>query len=91
MIKPVAAKSVLRLLTEEQKNKHVNVCHDWQEQLKNYPQFLTKVATGNEGCCYGYDSHVKTAVKSAEVTKFAQTKKSTVSSLKCQDNVDFFS
>jgi hypothetical protein len=33
----------------------------------------------------------KAAVKSVEVTKFAQTKKRAVTSLKCQNNVDFFS
>ena len=38
------------------KNKHVNVCHDWQEELKNDPQFLTKDVTGDERWCYGYDS-----------------------------------
>lgn len=33
---------------------------------------------------------VKAAVKSVEVTKFAQTKNSVARSLKCQDNVDLF-
>ena len=32
-----------RLLTEEWKNKHVNVCYDLQEDLRNDPQFLTKL------------------------------------------------
>jgi len=51
MMKWVAAKFVLRLLTEEQKSNHVNVCCDLQEELKNYPQFLTKVVTGDESWC----------------------------------------
>jgi len=38
------------------KNKHVNVCCDSQEELKNDPQFLTKVVTGDGSWCYGYDS-----------------------------------
>ena len=41
------------------KNKNVNVCCDWQEELKNDPQFLTKVVTGDESWCYGYDSGSK--------------------------------
>ena len=36
------------LLTEEQNSKHVNVCHDLQKELKNDPQFLTKVITDDE-------------------------------------------
>jgi len=35
------------------KSKHVNVCHDLQEELKNEPQFLPKVVTGFESRCYG--------------------------------------
>ena len=54
-MKWVAAKFVLRLLTEEQKSNHVNVCCDLQEELKNYPQFLTKVVTGDESWCYSYN------------------------------------
>jgi hypothetical protein len=59
MMKRVTAKFVPRLLTEEQKNKHVNVYRDLQEQLKNDPQFLTKVVTGDESWCYGYDPESK--------------------------------
>jgi hypothetical protein len=59
MMKRVAAKFMPHLLTEEQKNKHVNVCCDLQQELKNDPQFLTKVATGNESWCYGYDPESK--------------------------------
>jgi hypothetical protein len=59
MIKSVAVKFVLHLLTEEQKNKQLNVCHDWQEELKNDPQFLTKVVTGGESWCDGCNSASK--------------------------------
>jgi len=41
MIKWVTANFVLRLLTGKQKNKHVNICCDLQEELKNDRQFLT--------------------------------------------------
>jgi len=29
--------------------------HDLQEELKDDPQFLTKVVIGDESWCYGYD------------------------------------
>ena len=31
------------------------ICHDLQEELKDDPQFLTKVLIGDENWCYGYD------------------------------------
>ena len=59
MMKQVVAKFVPRLLTEEQTNRHVNVCCDLQEELKYDPQFLTKVVTGDESWCYCYDPEPK--------------------------------
>jgi histone-lysine N-methyltransferase SETMAR len=59
MMKLVAARFMPRLLTEEQKNKRVNVCCDLQEELKNDPQFLIKVVTGDENWCYSYDPESK--------------------------------
>jgi len=41
------------------KSKRVNVCHDLQQQVKNDPQFLPKVATGYESWCYGYNPETK--------------------------------
>jgi hypothetical protein len=35
--------SVPRLLTEEQKDNRVNVCRDLKEELRNDPNFLTKI------------------------------------------------
>jgi len=55
MMKWVAAKFVPHLLTEEQTSSHVCVCCDWQEQLKNDPQFLTKVVRGDESWCCSYN------------------------------------
>ena len=77
MKKWVAAKFVLCLLTEEQKHKHVNVSCDLQEELKNGSQFLTKVVTGDESWCSGYDPEPKqqSVSQSVEVTQFAWTKK----------------
>ena len=67
------------------------ICRDLEVQLKDDPQFLTKVVTGDEIWCYGHDLESKAAVNSVEVTKFAQTKRRAASSLQCQDNFDFFS
>ena len=41
------------------KTKHVNVCCDLQEELKNDARFLTKAVTGDESWWYGYDPESK--------------------------------
>jgi histone-lysine N-methyltransferase SETMAR len=51
----VSAKFVPRLLTEEQKDNRVNVCRDLKEELRNDPNFLTEIVTGDESWCYMYD------------------------------------
>jgi hypothetical protein len=54
-MRQVSAKFVPRLLTEEQKDNCVNVCCDLKEELRNDPNFLTKIVTGYEYWCYAYD------------------------------------
>ena len=61
-MKRVSAKFVPRLLTEnKKKNNGLNVCYDLREQVGNDPQILSKVVTGDETLCYGYDSEIKQA------------------------------
>jgi hypothetical protein len=57
----VSVKFVPRLLTEEQKDNRVNVCRDLKEELRNDPNFLTKIVTGDESWCYAYDPETKQA------------------------------
>jgi len=42
------------LMTKRVAAKFVSCC-DLQEELKDDPQFLTKVVIGDESWCYGYD------------------------------------
>ena len=37
----------------------MNVCYDLREQVGNNPQILSKVVTGDETWCYGYDPETK--------------------------------
>ena len=39
----------------------MNVCYDLSEQVGNDPQILSKVVTGDEAWCYGYDPEIKQA------------------------------
>ena len=50
-MKRVSAKSVPRLLTEDQKTNRMNVCYDLRDQVGNDPQILYKVVPGDETWC----------------------------------------
>jgi hypothetical protein len=51
----VAAKFVPCLLTQDQKNRRLEVCHDLKKLVEDDPDFLSKVITGDETWIYGYD------------------------------------
>jgi len=55
----VAAKFVPRLLTEDQRQSQLAVCQDLKRELQNDPDFLSRVITGDESWCYGYDPESK--------------------------------
>jgi len=57
----VAAKFVPRLLTQDQKNTRLTLCQELKNQIENDPNFLSKVITGDESWCYGYDPETKQA------------------------------
>ena len=60
-MRSVAAKFVHCLLTQEQENTHLTLCHDLKNQIESDPNFLSKVITGDESWCYGYDPETKLA------------------------------
>ena len=58
-MKQVAAKFVPRLLLEHQRANHLDVFHEMKDQLKTDPDFLSKIITGDESWCCGYDPETK--------------------------------
>jgi len=58
-MKRVSTKFVPQFLTEEQKNNRWNVCYNLREQVGNNRQILSRVVTGDETWCYGYDLETK--------------------------------
>jgi len=60
-MKCVSTKFIPRLLTEDKKNNRLNVCYDLREQVGNNPQILSKVVTGDETWCFGFDPETKQA------------------------------
>jgi hypothetical protein len=55
----IAAKFVPRLLTDDQKQHQLEVCMELKEQVRNDPDFLSKVITGDESWIYGHDPETK--------------------------------
>jgi len=58
-MKRVAAKFVPHLLSEDQRANRLDVCRGMKDQLKTDSDFLSKIITGDESCCYGYDPETK--------------------------------
>ena len=53
------AKFVPRLLTRDQKNTRLTLCQELKNHIESDPNFLSKVITGDESWCYGYDPETK--------------------------------
>ncbi|KAJ8949971.1 hypothetical protein NQ318_002379 [Aromia moschata] len=50
-----------RALTDNQKACRVETCRALKQQLETDPDFLSKVITGDESWCYGYDPETKSS------------------------------
>ena len=55
----VCAKMVPKLLSEDQKQQRVTVCQDIIERLKDDPDLLGRVITGDESWIFEYDPETK--------------------------------
>ncbi|KAJ4447750.1 hypothetical protein ANN_09758 [Periplaneta americana] len=60
-MRPVSAKFVPRLLTDDQRENRVRLCRDLKSEVQNDPNFLKRIVTGDESWCYGYDPESKQA------------------------------
>ncbi|XP_029639502.1 uncharacterized protein LOC115214445 [Octopus sinensis] len=58
-MKRVATKSVLRFLTDDQKQSRLNACRELKDQLEFDPDLFPKVITGDESWCYGNSPETK--------------------------------
>jgi hypothetical protein len=55
----IAAKFVPRLLTNDQKQRCVNVCLELRQKANEDPTFISRIVTGDESWIYGYDPETK--------------------------------
>ena len=58
-MRKVCAKMVPKLLTDDQKEHRVNVCRDLLERIRDDPEFLGQVITGDETWVFQYDPETK--------------------------------
>jgi histone-lysine N-methyltransferase SETMAR len=58
-IRHIAAKFVPHLLTNDQKQRHVNLCLEVQEKANKDPTFISRIITRDESWIYGYDPETK--------------------------------
>jgi hypothetical protein len=65
----IAAKFVPQHLTNEQKQRHINVCLELQEKANEDKTFISRIITGDESWIYGYDYATIVAVEEPTITK----------------------
>jgi histone-lysine N-methyltransferase SETMAR len=51
----IAAKFVPRLLSNDQKQRRVNMCLELREKANEDPTFISRITTGDESWIYGYE------------------------------------
>jgi hypothetical protein len=55
----IAVKFVPRLLTNDQKQRLVNMCLELREKANEDPAFISSIVMGDESWIYGYDPETK--------------------------------
>jgi hypothetical protein len=55
----IAAKFVPRLLTNDQKQRRVNVCLELREKDNEDPTFVPRIIKGDQSWIYSYDPETK--------------------------------
>jgi len=89
-MRSVAAKFVPCLLTQDQKNTRLTLCQELKNHIESDTNFLSKVITGDESWCYGYDPETKQASSQWKTPTSPRPKKSKTSEVKCEKNAHCF-
>jgi DNA-binding Lrp family transcriptional regulator len=55
----IATKFVLRLLTNDQKQRRINVCLELWDKANKDPTFISRIITGDKSWIYGYNPETK--------------------------------
>jgi hypothetical protein len=55
----ISAKLVPRLLSDAQRAHRVSVCRELKQQVRDYPNFISNIITGDETWVYGNNREIK--------------------------------
>jgi hypothetical protein len=66
---------VVRILTANQKQQHVNVCEELHEIASDNAASLSRVNTGDASWICGYNPETKQQFSQMEESKFTETEK----------------
>ena len=89
-MRKVCAKMVPKLLSEEQKEGHKELCLDILQCTENEPDLLNSIITCDETWVFTYDPETKQQSIQWKSTSSPRPKKSTHESFKVQGHVDCF-
>ena len=88
-MRKVCAKMVPKLLSDEQKERHKELCLDLLQRTENEPDLLNSIITCDETWIFTYDPETKRQSMQWKSTS-SKTKKSTHESFEVQGHVDCF-
>ena len=86
----IAAKFVLRVLTQDQKDSRVAICQELKETVINDPTLLLKVITGDESIVYAYDPEAKLQSSQWKSPGSPRPKKARMQKKEIEDDADLF-
>jgi hypothetical protein len=89
MIK-VSAKMVPRILSDDQKQRRLDVCCDLSRQLAEGNNFLDRVITGDESWCFQYNLETKRQSMQWKTSASPRPKKGTRVTSPSEENASFF-
>lgn len=55
LMRKISAKMVSKILTDEQKERRVQVCVDLSTRIEENDDLVSKIVSGDETWCYQYD------------------------------------
>ncbi|UYV64848.1 hypothetical protein LAZ67_3002154 [Cordylochernes scorpioides] len=86
----VAAKFVPKLLNCDQKQHRMNIANEMLDSVRDDPNLLQRVITGDEAWVYGYDVETKAQSSQWKLPHEPRPKKSAPSSVECESFADSF-
>jgi hypothetical protein len=89
-MRKVSVKMVLRILSDDQKQRRLDVCSDRSRQSAKGNNFLDRVITGGESWCFQYDPEIKCQSKQWKTSASPRPKNARMSRAQVKTMLIFF-